>query len=172
MRIREAKPRDARAVAKVQVDTWKSTYSDIVPDKVLNKMTYESRAKQWRSIISNQMVYVAEDEFGTIIGFANASEQRLSEYSDYEAELYAMYILDEYQRMGIGKQLLEPIVDELVRKEMHSMTVLVLEENESREFYESLGGKEIDRVEIELLDQKLNEIVYGWEDIREIELGH
>jgi hypothetical protein len=62
--------------------------------------------------------------------------------------------------------LIEPIVKDLIQKDISSMTVLVLEENRSRLFYESLGAKKIDVVEIEILGKKLNEIVYGWEDIR------
>jgi len=43
MQIRKANLTDAKGVAKVQVDSWKTTYKNIVPDEYLNKMTYESR---------------------------------------------------------------------------------------------------------------------------------
>ena len=36
------------------------------------------------------------------------------------------------------------------------MLVLVLEDNNSRLFYEALGGKEIDKVEVEIAGKKLN----------------
>lgn len=70
------------------------------------------------------------------------------------------------KRKGLGKLLLEPIIDDL--KNIFSMFVLVLEENKPRLFYEIMGAKIIDTVEIDVLGKKLNEFVYGWEDIRVI----
>jgi len=46
MKIRKATPSDAYNIAKVQVDTWKTAYKNIVPDNFLNQMTYASREKQ------------------------------------------------------------------------------------------------------------------------------
>lgn len=48
------------------------------------------------------------------------------------------------------------------------MLVLVLEDNSSRYFYEALGGEKIDTVEVEIFGKNLNELVYGWHDIRTI----
>lgn len=168
MNIRRAVPDDARGVAKVQVDSWKTTYKNIVPDEYLNKMTYERREQKWKDIISDQTVFVAETDDGEIIGFSNGGKERTGKYPNYNGELYAIYILEAHQRKGLGKLLLEPIIEDLKENDIFSMIVLVLEENNSRLFYESLGAKKIDIVEIEVLGKKLNELVYGWEDIRAI----
>lgn len=48
------------------------------------------------------------------------------------------------------------------------MLVLVLKDNISRQFYESLGGRKIDTVEVEIGGKKFTELVYGWEDIKNI----
>jgi hypothetical protein len=45
------------------------------------------------------------------------------------------------------------------------MLVLVLEDNTSRLFYEALGARKIDSIEIEIAGIRLSELVYGWEDI-------
>jgi ribosomal protein S18 acetylase RimI-like enzyme len=166
MKIRKANSNDAKGIAKVQVESWKTTYKNIVPDEYLNRMTYESREQKWKDIISEQAVFVAETVEGEIVGFSNGGKKRTGKHTKYEGELYAIYILEKYQRKGLGKLLIEPIVKDLIQKDISSMTVLVLEENRSRLFYESLGAKKIDVVEIEILGKKLNEIVYGWEDIR------
>ncbi|MFZ3579733.1 GNAT family N-acetyltransferase [Virgibacillus sp. DJP39] len=131
-------------------------------------MTYESREQKWKDIISNQVVYAAETNDGKIIGFSNGGTERSGKYPKYNGELYAIYILEAHQRKGIGKLLLEPIIENLKQKDILSMTALVLEENNSRSFYEFLGAKKIDTVEIEIFGKKLNELVYGWEDIRTI----
>ena len=46
------------------------------------------------------------------------------------------------------------------------MTVSVLEDNDSRMFYEYYRARKIDTVEI--AGKKLNELVYGWKDITAI----
>lgn len=168
MNIRKAVPGDATGVAKVQVDSWQTTYRNIIPDEYLNKMTYESREQKWKDIISNQAVFIAETDDGEIIGFSNGGKERSGKYINYNGELYAIYILEAYQRKGLGKLLLKPVIEDLKQNGMFSMTVLVLEENNSRIFYESLGAKKIDTIEVEILGKKLNELVYGWEDIRAI----
>jgi len=168
MRIRKANSNDAFSVAKVQVISLKATYKNIVPDEYLDQMNYENREREWKDIISNQAVFVAENSSGEIIGFSNGGKARTGKYPDYQGELYAIYILEEHQRNGIGKILLEPIVEYLKQKNILSMTVSVLEDNKSRLFYEYHGAKRIDTVEIEVSSKKLNELVYGWKDITAI----
>ena len=47
----------------------------------------------------------------------------------YQAEIYAIYILDAYQRKGIGKQLIKPIAKLLLSKKL------------SKYHYLGIGGK-------------------------------
>ena len=40
MRIRAAKPADAGSLARVHVDSWRSTYTGILPDEFLAGLSY------------------------------------------------------------------------------------------------------------------------------------
>ena len=168
LNIRKAVLSDAKGIAKVHVDSWKTTYKNIVSDQYLNNLTYESRERLWDNNIPNGGVYVAENKEGEIVGFSSGGLERSGNYHGFEGELYAIYILKEYQGNGIGKALVKPIIEEITELGLNSMLVLVLKDNISRLFYESLGGKKIDSVEVEISEKKLTEIVYGWEDIRNI----
>ena len=168
MNIRKAVLSDTKGIAKVHVDCWKTTYKNIVSDQYLMKLTYESREQIWINNIPNGGVYVAENKEGEIIGFSSGGIERSGKYKGYEGELYAIYILKENQGNGIGRALVQPVVKEITELGLNSMLVLVLEDNISRLFYESLGGKKIDTVEVEISEKKLSELVYGWEDIRNI----
>ncbi|SFF57167.1 L-amino acid N-acyltransferase YncA [Halobacillus alkaliphilus] len=168
MKIRRATITDAEGVARVQVDSWRSTYEHIVPEEYLTSMTYENRAQKWKKMITKQLVYVAENREGNIIGFSNGGQERSRNYPDYEGELYAIYVLKEHQRSGVGKRLLEPIIHELNKMNIHSMLVFVLADNNSRFFYERLGAEKIDTTEIEVSGKTLDEVVYGWKDIRDL----
>ncbi|GAB3806925.1 GNAT family N-acetyltransferase [Virgibacillus kimchii] len=165
MIIREANLEDAKGIAKVHVDSWQTTYENIVPSEYLAKLTYESREQLWLKNISDGGVYVAENNKGEIVGFSSGGKERSNKYENFDGELYAIYILKAYQGQGIGMELLKPIVEKIKAMGINSMLVLVLKDNPSRYFYEALGGKKIDTLEIEIVGKKLFECVYGWEDI-------
>lgn len=168
IKIRKADLIDTKGIAKVHVESWKTTYANIVPDEYLNNLTYDSREQIWINNIPNGGVYVAENNEGEIVGFSSGGKERSGKYNGFDGELYAIYILKDYQGQGIGKALVKPIIDEIKEMGLNSMLVLVLKDNISRLFYESLGGKKIDTVEVQISGKKLYELVYGWEEIKNI----
>lgn len=168
MNVRKAVLEDAEGMAKVHVDSWRTTYKDIVPDEFLNQLSYESRMNLWKNAIPNGHVFVAENEEGQIVGFSSGGKERTGNYEKYQGELYAIYLLKEYQGKGLGKMLVRSVIEDLEKLNINTMLVMVLEDNNSRLFYENLGGKKIDDIEIEIGGKKLNELVYGWDDIQNI----
>ncbi|MBI5666733.1 MAG: GNAT family N-acetyltransferase [Chloroflexi bacterium] len=106
--VRVAVPDDAPAIARVHVDSWRSTYAGIVPQAFLDGLTYEGREAMWRGNLTNperqSVLLVAEDENGQPVGFTVGGPGR-DEQSDYDAELYAIYLLPECQGQGIGRQI-------------------------------------------------------------------
>ena len=52
MLIREASPRDAAAIARVHVDSWRTTYAGIVPADYLANLSYTRREQFWCDILS------------------------------------------------------------------------------------------------------------------------
>lgn len=168
MIIRKATLNDAKGIAKVHVDSWKTTYANIMPVEYLNQLSYEERERLWEKNMTNSDVFIAENAEGKIIGFSSGGKERSNNYPGYIGELYAIYILKEYQGNGLGKLLVKPIIKKLHQKNLFSMVVLVLEDNPSRLFYEALDGKKIDTIEINIAGKKLDELVYGWKDSRTI----
>ncbi|WP_226682933.1 GNAT family N-acetyltransferase [Sutcliffiella horikoshii] len=166
IKIRKANLSDTKGIAKVHVESWKTTYANIVPDEYLNKLTYESREQIWINSIPNGGVYVAENNEGEIVGFSSGGKERSGDYDGFDGELYAIYILKEYQGQGIGRALVQPIMEELIGMGLNSMLVLVLRDNASCLFYEALGGKKIDEIEVQIAGKKLTEVVYGWENVK------
>ncbi|RHW43430.1 GNAT family N-acetyltransferase [Neobacillus notoginsengisoli] len=168
IKIRKAVLSDTKGIANVHVESWKTTYANIVSDQYLNNLTYKSREQIWKNNFPNSGLYVAENNKGEIVGFSSGGKERSGKYNGFDGELHAIYILKEYQGQGIGKALLKPIIDEIKGMGLNSMLVLVLKDNVSRLFYEALGGKKIDSIEVQIAGKKLSELVYGWEDISDI----
>ena len=165
MLIREASSTDAKGIAKVHVDSWMTTYKGIVPDSYLNSLSYDKREELWNHIIPNGSVFVAENEVGEIIGFANGGKERSGNYEGYEGELYAIYILKAYQGRGIGKLLVNEVIKFLKEKKINSMIIIALEANRACQFYEAIGGQLIGEEDAEIGGEKLMEVVYGWKKI-------
>ena len=53
MRIREAGPADIPAIARVTVDTWRTTYRGILPDDLLANLSYPQREQVWTRALAN-----------------------------------------------------------------------------------------------------------------------
>lgn len=167
MRIREAVLEDADGIARVHVDSWRTTYKGIVSDSYLQQLSYEQRAENWRRGIGKSALYVAEDETGKIVGFGTGDKERTGKYNA-DGELYAIYLLEEVQGQGIGKKLTQVIAQSLKEQGLDSMLVWVLERNPSKAFYESLGGQPIDETMIDIGGDQFKEIAYYWDNIETI----
>jgi hypothetical protein len=45
--IRPAHLDDAPGIARVHVDSWRTTYKGVIPDTILANLSYEARTQQW-----------------------------------------------------------------------------------------------------------------------------
>ena len=168
MLIRDALQTDAAGIARVHVNSWRSTYRGIVPDQVLDSLSLERREQYWHDLLTdpkNQDINLVADVPPVgVVGFASAGKERTGEFP-YQGELYAIYILKAYQGRGVGRQLVEAIVLRLQEQGLTSMMVWVLKDNLFRAFYEALGGQEVGEQDIKIGESNLVEVAYGWKDI-------
>lgn len=153
---------DAEAIARVHVESWKSTYKGIVADDYLASLKLEDRAEMWRKSLEqgNAAVFVAEDEAG-LCGFVAGGGLREA-IEGYDAELYAIYLLQDRQRRGLGRSLVRRLVESLAKEGRTSMIVWVLEQNPAVLFYRRLGGIQVARKRIEIGGARLEELCFGW----------
>ena len=168
--IRLAEQADAAALAYVHIEVWRTTYAGIVPDEYLAQLSYKQRAAWWHQVLRPRgnkppWVYVAEDDAGQVIGFVSGGFEGSGD-ALYQGELYAIYLLQQAQRQGIGKQLMRTLVERMIDEGISAMLLWVLAENPSRPFYEAMGGKLLREKEIEIGGVTLLEVAYGWQDIR------
>jgi L-amino acid N-acyltransferase YncA len=166
--IRRAVPEDAAGIAHVHVDSWRTTYAGIVPGEYLAALNEAERETQWQEwLASDTPIYVAEID-GQLVGFAAAGPIRES-IAAYDAELYAIYILQQAQGQGIGKAFLRQLAISLLAQGFTSMIVWVLEQNSARHFYIGTGAQLLATKEIEIGGAKLPEAAYGWPDLHLLE---
>ena len=111
------------------------------------------------SPLAQSFVYVAETPGGEVVGFASAGPQREGDEM-YKGEIYTLYLLQSYQKQGIGSLLFRACVTELHQSGMASLLVWVLAANPARKFYEAMGGKYLREKEIG--SHRLIDVAYGW----------
>ena len=94
MKIRRATIKDAEGIAKVHVDSWRTTYKGIIPDEFLKNLSYEKRTELWIANISKSDNYllVAETSEGEIIGFADIWKRETNTMPD-ATDLTSIYLL-------------------------------------------------------------------------------
>lgn len=163
--IRLAEARDASAIAHVHVQSWLTTYKGLVPEEYLASLNEAERIPLWQKWLALDIsVFVAEVD-GKIAGFASGGPIR-EPLAAYDAELYTIYLLEEAQGRGIGKNLLSAVAEALIGKGHMSMLVWVLERNPAVRFYEKTGAERLTSKQIEIGGISLTELALGWPDLR------
>ncbi|MDE1880440.1 MAG: GNAT family N-acetyltransferase [Euryarchaeota archaeon] len=156
-------------MARVHVETWKTTYRGIVPDEHLDRLTVESDLRRgfgsWLGAPPPEVAaFVAEAREPGVVGFAVGGPNR-DEDVKFTGELGAIYVLMEHQGQGLGRELVSHVARHLLDQGHTSMLCWVLEANTSRGFYERLGGKVVRREVRPAAGTRLPEVAYGWDDL-------
>lgn len=169
MQIRKAKSDDAQGIAKVHVDSWRTTYKGIIPNDFLNNLSYEQRTELWKRNIAREDNYVviAENNEGQIIGFADAWK-RGNNVAENSGDLTSIYLLEKCQGRGVGKKLFKELFEYFKRKGYDKVFVEVLEENKTRFFYEYYGANLVKTVQLKIGGKILNELIYEWNNVDEV----
>ena len=130
-------------MAAVHVSAWRDTYRGVIDDAVLEGLSEERSETRFRERITSPAVIctVAENDRGQIVGFACGGPERADEHN-VDGEIYAIYILQQYQRQGIGRRLVKALARAFAGRQYASMLIWVLSGNcNAATFYQTLGGE-------------------------------
>ncbi|MFC3418771.1 GNAT family N-acetyltransferase [Salinicoccus hispanicus] len=166
MKLRTADAGDAAAIAKVQVDSWRTTYRNIVDQAYLDNMKYADRERVWEKAVEQNPIFVLVDGTDEIVGFAVGGPERSGDFKGYDGELYAIYLYESVQGHGGGRCLVEAVAKNLIERGFGRMVIAVLSENPACRFYEKMGGHRIGEEEIEIGQSKHTELIYGFDELK------
>jgi len=169
VQIRKATKDDASGIARVHVRSWQETYQGIISQDYLDSLKVEDRKPLWENSLSESAnispVFVAVNPEGEIVGFASFGKERSRNFKA-DGELYAIYILKEYQRGKLGLRLLQAGLDDLLAQNYESILVWVLADNESRKFYENLKPQKAGEEVVRIAGREYIEVAYMWTDLK------
>ena len=165
--VRAATRADAAAIARVQHESWRTTYAGILPLDVINSITGRRDSVEWQRRLEratgDSATWLAE-RAGQAIGFASCGPAR-DKVDELEGEIYALYVLQPEQRRGVGRELVRACAQHFVRRGIFGFYLWVLKANRARLFYELIGGEEIREKTERLGNHDFAEIAYGWKDV-------
>lgn len=138
---RKAKINDCYSIAKLKGEVWNTTYRGIYSDTLIDNYDIKRNKLIFEGIISNPNyeLYVAIDN-KKIIGFMSCGEP-YRPFLKYNKEIGLLYILNEYQRKGIGKMLFL-IARDIVRKSGNDEFFVSVNKYNTNaiQFYIAMGG--------------------------------
>lgn len=156
--FRETMYSDLPALAALHVKTWNDTYPGVI-----QKPTYELRESQWRQTFAldddSWFCFVIENIKGQLIGFAKGKKYDHTDLPEFTGELNKIYLLREYQRMGLGRRLVGCVARRFLSLGITSMVLFAEADNPSCKFYEALEGEKIG-------DPPSGN--YGWHDLQHL----
>jgi ribosomal protein S18 acetylase RimI-like enzyme len=166
--VRAASPIDAAALARVDRESWRTTYAGILPLDVIARHAGRKSEAAWRHRLfatrDIHATWLAERSGQGIVGFAACGPAR-EPIEGLEAEIHALYVLQSSQRSGVGRALVRAAARHFVRNGYFGFYVWVLKANRARLFYEALGGEEIAERTERLGRHPFAEVAYGWHDL-------
>jgi ribosomal protein S18 acetylase RimI-like enzyme len=168
--IRQARPADAPAMARIHVATWRSDYRGFAPDDYLASLSEEGERHIYEGLIEGpqSMAFVAEDDMGRVVGLSTCGPYR-DEGSvlngEFTAELYNLYVAADARKSGVGRGLVRAAATALRSRGITSMMLWTFEAYASNTFYPRLGGKIVGRRKAMIGAKQVSDLAFGWQDI-------
>lgn len=162
--IRKATIEDIEAVSTIQVRSWQSAYRKIIDKDYLNTMDIESRIEK-RKKDFNQYGFIVAELNNEVVGFCRYDYcNDVKKEDNIDCELRALYVKPELKRNGIGKKLIQYVIDEFKNARKRKMILWCLKDNfPSRAFYEAMGGKTSDIKTLKFEEKEYEIISYLYE---------
>lgn len=164
--VRKARLLDAPAIARIEVETWQTTYAGILADKSLLNMSVERLTASWTAELRRwpRGVVVWDGDERGLQGYGQCGRQRDPALA-YKGEIFMLYVTPDAQGAGIGRQLLLALLGNLAASNYPSALVWVLRANPARFFYERLGAKLVLNRQIPFDGRLVDALGYGWNDV-------
>jgi ribosomal protein S18 acetylase RimI-like enzyme len=139
--VRPADTGDIDGVQRVARRAWREAYSGVLPEEALDEMLdvhYSAEVLDGTIESDERDLIVAEDD-ETTVGYASGGPSDV----DVEGEL-SIYLDPDWWGEGLGKRLLDRVIEDLAAQDVERIEESVLAENEvGNAFYE----KHFDRVD-------------------------
>ncbi len=145
--ITPAKLSDVLIINELAHRIWPVAYKNIIEpgqmEYMLDQMYSISALQHEMEVLKCTYILIRDDE--KPVGFASYSPKK-NNREIYK--LYRIYVLPEEQGKGIGKRIIEYIINEIKPLDIKILELNVNRQNEAKYFYEKLGFKVVTEIDI------------------------
>src|SRR3989442_3871873 len=148
--VRPARVEDAPEIARVQVETWRTAYADLLPETVLDAATVERASSEWSAAVGSaptvdHRVLVAQEQ-RWLVGFAAFGpaepdpDDAPADRAGRTGQVHALLVEPRWGRRGHGSRLLAATVEGMRAAGMTRALVWLAEgDRASTRFFSSAG---------------------------------
>lgn len=141
--VRKATIEDADEIAKVHVETWKSSYGEILPRVLLESLSIGDRLKKWQLWLNDNSAnkyFVVGCVDGKIMGIGGFCVLPDDENFKRTGEMEMLYIHSNAQNKGLGRKIMKHGLSFLNNSGCKEVVSWVFNDNKkARNFYEHMG---------------------------------
>ena len=158
--FRDATANDIPELGKLHAITWAETYNARTPNIQL-------RQYQWHKAFTEEkdgswFCILVVNKKNELVGFAKGKTYKDNDPSELRGDLNKIYLLKDYQRIGLGKKLFGLVVQRFLSLGVNDMVLFGVPQNPSCAFHEAMGGER-------LYSEKGNfDGCYRWTDLKKI----
>ncbi|MBV9650926.1 MAG: GNAT family N-acetyltransferase [Pseudonocardiales bacterium] len=109
--IRDGQPGDAHAIAAVQVESWRTAYHGLLPERVLASLSVLDRKQNWSKILSDpppRTAILLAISNAVVVGFVAVGSDQDTTAGSQAGQLYAIYVRSDQRGRGIGTHCIMP----------------------------------------------------------------
>ena len=161
--VRRARIDDAAGIAAVHDAAWRYAYRGILLGIDLERMVERRGPLWWEKAIRRHVVVLVLEVDGRVVGYATLGPTRMRTLP-YKGEIYEIYVLPEYQGLGLGSRLFQSARRMLGDLHFAGLAVRALRDNDNAVgFYRRLGGRVVVETGERIGDTVLPVTVFGWD---------
>jgi len=139
--FRDATENDIPELGKLHAITWAQTYHSKKPNIQL-------RQYQWQKAFAEEndgswFCILVVNKKNELVGFAKGKISKDEHSKKLHGDLNKIYLLSDYQRLGLGKKMFGIVVKRFLDKEVNDMTLFGVPQNPSCAFHEAMGGERL-----------------------------
>jgi len=139
--FRDATRDDIPELGKLHAITWAQTYNTENPNIQL-------RQYQWQKAFTEEndgswFCILVVNKGNELVGFAKGKINKDKNSRIMQGDLNKIYLLSDYQRMGLGTKLFALVVKRFLSLGVNNMTLFGIPQNPSCYFHEAMGGERL-----------------------------
>src|SRR6187402_3293777 len=158
--FRDATENDIPELGKLHAITWAQTYNAKKPNIKLRQYQWGKAFKEEND--GSWFCILVVDKNSKLVGFAKGIISKNESSSEQHGDLNKIYLLSDYQRLGLGKKLFAHVIEQFLSKGVNDMTLFGVPQNPSCAFHEAMGGERL------YSEKGTFDGCYRWSDLKKL----